>query len=157
MKDFRTEKLQQALQRGELFEYMVGEKGYEYTNQYADVPTDDETVFISVKEYSKVTNDPLIWPAFQRAWVTMSANSNYSWFTLYYLYLYLRHFPDTNQQPIALAAILPLLTTNIQHNKESLSHDQRWMGRGLPQGLWDNVIQMANTINHKFNLSIKLN
>ena len=156
MNQSASEKLKKALRQDELFDYMVGAKGYDYTCPYADTPTYDEVVFVSINEYSKQNNDSSVWPRFEKAWLDMSADPSYSWFALYYLFLYLRNFPNPEAEPIRIKKMLPLLIANIRKTRTALSHDQRWMGRGLPRGLWDNATRMAAIINREFGLDIRL-
>lgn len=156
MNESEVDKLKKALPKGELFEYMVGEKGYAYACPYADTPTYDEAVFVSINEYYEQTKDSSIWQKFEAEWLNMSASPDYSWFALYYVFLYARKFPERNTQPIKLAEILPRLAANISNTKESLAHDQRWMGRGFPNGLWDNAVKMAAIINREFGFAIEL-
>jgi hypothetical protein len=156
MNESEVDKLKKALRKGELFEYIVGEKGYAYVCPYADTPTYDEAVFVSINEYYEHTKDSSIWQKFEAAWLAISANPHYSWFALYYLFLYARKFPEPKNQPIKLTEIIPQLVANIRNTKEALLHDQRWMGRGFPNGLWDNAVKMAAIINREFGFAIQL-
>jgi hypothetical protein len=147
--------LREALAKNELLDYMLGAKGHEYVCPYADVPTYHAEVFDSLVGYASQSQDDGIWSCFISSLLAISANPTYSWFTLYYVSAYLGYF-NQQDEPIALDTIMPKLTANIQANKSALSKDQRWMGRGFPNGLWDNATSMAAILNRDLGLSIML-
>ena len=152
----KTAFLQEALAKHTLLDYLLGAKGYEYICPYADVPTYPEEVFDSIVGLVNHSKDAAIWSDFAASLLKISADTTYSWFALYYVSVYMRHFKTNGGEPVPLGNILPKIAANIQGNKAVLSKDQRWMGRGFPNGLWDNATSMAAILNRDFGLDIQL-
>ena len=149
-------KLQEAISRGELFEYMVGEKDYEYVCRDADVPTEDQVVFSSIAALYKKTMDVAIWKYFEATWIELSASPLYSWVSLYYLSNYLHYHSLADSYSLDLKKILPVIISNLKMNKASLVKNKRWVGRGYKDGLWGDVKRMVTNIHRNYGLEIEL-
>ena len=83
--------LRGAIGKGELFEYMVGEKGYKYVSRDADVPTEDQVVFASLVVLYNTTRDISVWEYFKATWIDISDDPVYAWMALYYLYHWINY------------------------------------------------------------------
>ena len=151
-----TKQLQTAIDKGELFEYMVGEKGYKYVNRYADMPTDDEMVFASIESLYEATRDVSIWDYFKVTWIVISEDPVYSWLALYYLSDYLNYTERTNNHVLAINEVLPAIISNIKDNKNNLINNKRWGGCDYDDGLWGDVKRLAANLNKHNGLSINL-
>ena len=152
--DIRADKLKQALAKGELFEYMVGEKGYAYRNPYADMPTYPAEVFGSVVSYYNTSGDDSVWPYFDASLAALSADEEYSWLSVYYLVEYLRY--SQRQRPVDLTALSATILTNLRTTQVSLQQATKWGGRDYPNGLWGDVQRMVQNINEEHHLHLQL-
>lgn len=152
----QVNKLREAIDRGELFEYMVGENGYEYVSRDADVPTEDQVVFASIVALYRETKDVGIWKYFQVTWLAISTDATYSWLSLYYLYHCINYVAKPESYHIDIKGKLPLIINNLKKNREALSKDKRWVGSNYPEGLWGDVKRMVNNLNANYKLGIAL-
>ena len=148
--------LRKALAKRNLLAYMIGDKGYEYVCPYADVPTYHEEVFDSIIGYVTESKDYNVWNNFISCLLKISVDPTYSWFALYYVSAYARYFDKKENIPVPLDDFLSKIVANIQANKSALCKDQRWMGRGFTDGLWDNAIRMAAILKRDLGLDIIL-
>ncbi|MCB2377403.1 hypothetical protein LGH70_07415 [Hymenobacter sp. BT635] len=150
----QADKLQQALGKGELFEYMVGENGYAYRNPYADMPTYPAEVFGSVVSYFDMTGNTSVWADFDASLLVLSADNEYSWLSLYYLVEYLRY--SRRQRPVDLTALSATVLANLRATKGALQQATKWGGRDYPDGLWGDARRMVHNINEEHQLNLRL-
>jgi hypothetical protein len=154
--EHQINKLREAVEKGELFEYMVGENGYEYVSRDADVPTEDQVVFASIVALYRETKDDSIWKYFQATWLAISTDATYSWLSLYYLYHCVNYITQPESYHIDIKGILPSIIDNLKKNKKYLSKNKRWVGSNYSDGLWGDAKRMINNLNTNYNLGIYL-
>lgn len=152
--DKKLEILKTALLRGELYEYMVGQKDYGYVSPYADMPTYPADVFSSIVSYYNETKDKSIWPYFEASLVDISKDKAYCWFSLYYLAEYFRY--SRRVRAVDLKNISEVIVENIVGNKSYLVHDHKWIGQDYPNGIWGDVKRMIDNINEENEVNLRI-
>jgi|GEM_PF-3835094 len=152
--DEKAENLKRALQKGELFEYLVGEKDYAYVCPYADMPTYPAQVLASIVSYYDATGDSTVWQYFDASLLAVSADQQYAWLSLYYLVEYLRY--SKRIRPLNLTQLSHTVVENVRAAKESLLAAKKWVGRDYPDGLWGDAQRMVTNINEEHDLQLKL-
>ena len=148
--------IKEIIKKGQLFEYMIGEKEYSHTSRDADVPTEDQIVFASLVALYKETNDVAIWSYFEATCIGISADHNYSWMALYYLAHCIVYSKKQDSYLLNLDKLVPVIISNIHHNKKYLSKNKKWVGANYNDGLWGDVKRMTENLNRRFELQIEL-
>ena len=152
--DKKLESLKGALLKGELYEYMVGQKDYGYVSPYADMPTYPADVFSSIVVYFNETKDKSLWSYFEASLVNMSADKMYCWFSLYYLAEYFRY--SRRIRIVDLKNISEIIVGNITDNKVHLIINYKWIGRDYYNGIWGDVQRMIDNINEENKINLKI-
>jgi hypothetical protein len=144
------ERLRQSIERKEVYEYMIGRNGYSYPNPYADMPTNPHDVFDSFKAMYSQSKAISVWKTCLENVVRMSADTEYSWLSLYYMVAYMRFEARDKQDVPPSADYINMVVENIKMQKETLSASKRWVGNDYEDGLWGDVQRMIGNIEEEF-------
>jgi len=144
-------KLKEALNSSELNSYLMGENGYKFHDRLVETPTDITRIFINgFNEYvaQREENIKTLKSAFNDAVIAMLKSPVGTWWTVFILYNYLFAFnKNTLSFEIDIQSIIPNLNKSLMIFKEELKKNKEWVGWRFQNGLWDNIVTMAEKIN----------
>lgn len=142
---------EKAFENQELYEYLVGEKGYAISNPYADTPTDPSQVFFSLKPYLNSNEDNM--NQFLACLLRVSEEAEYSWMSLLYL-LDLMPFLKAENLTIQQKKIVDGISENLMFNKNSLMGNKKWMGSNRENGLWAYSLKLSRILEEEYGIKI---
>ena len=134
------EQLEKALQKDQLYEYLLGRDEYYFHPAMANLPTDPLVAFQYVEKYYE--RDHTILDHMQVAIARMSADPCFSWFSLYYLYALL-HFLRIRNIRADADELVTYVEEHLLSHKPRLIADTSYEGAEWKNGLWGDVTRMA--------------
>lgn len=150
-------KLHDAVKTARLFDYMTGQVGYSYVSNYADAPTETQDVFNSILDYVNNDDTNPLWEIFEKTWLAVSKDNDYSWLSVYYLFSYLNYYSiKKGKIPQHAVDTVTGVLNNVAKHKSILSKDKRWVGKAYKDGLWQDAVRVVNNVNERFNLQMTL-
>lgn len=153
---------EKAFNNNEVVAFLSGEKGYACPLNHfvpVDLPTDFEVILTGgiFALYNKTQNNDLI-IAYKNAIVElMNGTPIQTWigFMVVHTQLMLEMFPQFGNSPFKLITqdIIQLVRTSLLRNKCALSSIQKWQGRGLKDGLWQEIVRINNITYNNFGVT----
>jgi len=145
-----------ALDRNEFGLFLTGDKTeYYLVCPYADMPTDPDQVFDSIKEHYTVFNNADIWSKFQNEILVMTDNVEGAWLSLYYLSMYLSYRNYKGKDLINLSFVIEQIQLGLSKFQNELRKNTKWGGQFV-DGLWGDSVRLVSILNKKFDLDIKI-
>lgn len=137
------ERLEKALEADQLYEYLLGKEGYYFHPALANLPTDPLAAFHFVEQHYQ--RDAAILEQCKMAIGRMSADPEFSWFSLYYLYALLNFLRVRNIR-MELSTLVRQIEGNLLSHKEQLIANTSYEGSEWKNGLWGDVMRMVTMI-----------
>lgn len=151
--EINMNKLKLALEKDELYNFLTGNKAeYYIACKYADMPTDPDQVFDTIKNYSNEHQG--IWMDFQKTLIKLTENAEETWLSIYYLSMYLSYRNFKKSDFINLELVIKSIETGLSKSKEKLMTNKNWGGNQFDDGLWSDAIRLLTILNKKFSLNI---
>jgi hypothetical protein len=146
-------RLRRAIANNEFEAYLMGENDYRFNDRLIETPTDLTRIFIGgLNEYVKETdkNKETVKQLFHDASITMLKKPIGTWWTIFILYEYLFAYKKNSLLfDIDVDPIIPHINTSLKASKDTLRNSKEWVGWRFTNGLWDNVVYMAEKINER--------
>jgi len=142
-------KLLTALEKNELYRYLIGEADYQLVNPFVEEPTDIASIFISGFNQYVLSNDPAKLSAeIKAAMLTLMSSPEGCWWTIRLIKAYLSQFhAGALKFEIPVPELLPAIQACLNNHKASLQNNKAFTGWRFGGGLWEQIGIDINEIN----------
>jgi hypothetical protein len=140
-----------ALEKDELYEFIIGKGEYYMAERLAEMPTSISMVFLSIQKYYQTTLNRDIWLLFEKAIIKLCEDPSHIWLVPYYIVSCLSFEKETGVTTIDFGKISKLFSINIENFKMGLSLNKNWQGWMWENGLMGDVDRMRKNLNEFYN------
>jgi hypothetical protein len=146
---------EQAIDRNELSELLMGRGEYYFPNKWAELPNDLTRIFIEgfnvyankSESNRKILNEKLV-----QALTSILQNPIGTWWCLSIIYSYLFGYKENSFNfEIDVNNLIDLINQSLKKYKKDLVKNKEWVGYRFENGLWEDIVFIAAKINDKIN------
>lgn len=142
--------IEKSIKEKKLYDFFIG-KFVKINSSYASIPIDDDFVFKSWLSYIKREDKKESWNTFKDILIRMSRDEIYSWFSIYYLYLFLFHIKDSEWNFFDIQDFINELIGNIIEYKKELMNNFDWVGnKSVSYSIWDDFLRMLDILRKEY-------
>jgi hypothetical protein len=141
----------EAVEKGEIKEYLAGYGDYAIVDGYAAAPTDTEAVFRCMEE--ALLTDAKARRQILDCLVLLAYDAERGWVVMDYVDSLLR-FQAVHKIMLVTDDRLRMIGLSLKSNRVQLMDDRHWIGNSMINGLWGYVERMDSIMDREFGVSV---